>query len=305
MKIGHVPIEIAFLCPTMFVLVLTKNCSSCSTALGGPIKADQTCFISNEALKNVLDGILTKFVYPLAISHLDWARFSYLQLMSFSECKYQAPNFLNSSFEAACFAFEVINRSLHSFVSLPEEKKLVASILAALFSYSWEYSMNGGGINTESPAEFNIGKMVHGFLQGVGTGFWADLDPSVRTAAGTILVKVIRFVIFNTTQAISEEMLDLYVEWVMDLASILCQNVTELQGLMDQLLSEEKSLSSWPFWVGLDNQGESRSRFVIIDQFSMEEIPVSNYLCVQQWLALIIFATRTTDLLFYIYEVYI
>jgi hypothetical protein len=67
-----------------------------------------------------------------------------------AECKCQVPNFPNGSFEAACFSFKVINRSLHSFASLPEEKKLASSILAALFPYSWEYSMNGGGTDTES-----------------------------------------------------------------------------------------------------------------------------------------------------------
>lgn len=256
-------------------ITLTKNYSPCSTALGGSVKTDQACFLSKEALKNILDGILTKFVYPLAISRLDWARFFYFQLMSLADGNYQTPNIPKGSYEAACFAFEVIKRSLHCFTSLTEEKTLIASILATLVSHSWEYSMHGDNTAIDLPSEFNLGKMVHGFLQGVGTGFWAELDPSVRAAVGTILVKVIRFVVFNTTQPITEEMLDLYAQWVMDLASTLCQNDTELQGLLDQLLSEEKSLSSWPIWVGPDNEGESTS-CVIIDQASIKDIPVSD-----------------------------
>ncbi|KAJ3688315.1 hypothetical protein LUZ61_017479 [Rhynchospora tenuis] len=243
-------------------------------ALGGSVKADQTCFISKEALKNMLDGILTKFVYPLAISDLDFARFSSSQLISSSKAKYQE-DVPNGSYEAACFAFEVIKRSLYCFTLLPEEKTLIASILAALFSHSWEYSVNRENIHIEAPSGLNLGKLVFDFLKGVETGFWSDLDPSVRAAAGTILVNVIRFVVFNTTQRITEEMLEGYTQWVIELTSTVCQSDGELQGLLDQLLSEEKS-SSWPIWVGLDKQGKSRSCFVIVDQPSMENIPRSH-----------------------------
>ncbi|KAJ4772899.1 E3 ubiquitin-protein ligase listerin [Rhynchospora pubera] len=244
-------------------------------ALGGSSKADQTCFISKEALKNVIDGFLTKLVYPLAISHLNFAQFSSSQLISSSNAKYQAGNVPKSSCEAAYFAFEVIRRSVYCFTSLPEEKILIASVLAALFSHSWEYSVNRANSHIESPTGLNLGKMVFDFLKGVETGFWSDLDPSVRAATGTILVKVIRFAVFNPTQPITEEMLEWYTQWVIDLTSTVCQSDGELQGLLDQLISEEKSCS-WPIWVGLDKQGKSRSCFVIADQATMENIPTSH-----------------------------
>ncbi|KAJ3676469.1 hypothetical protein LUZ60_003881 [Juncus effusus] len=212
--------------------------------IGGSSKDDQTCFLSKQALKTVLDKFLQKLAFPLAESNFGWTRFSYTNLIPSHNTDY--------SYQNALSAFEVIKNSIYSIVSFNDAP--VSSILAALFCLAWEskYITHEEEYNIDNDdnnlSELKLGEMAHDFIKNLGTEFWADVDRRVRADVASSLVRVIRFAVFE------EGNCEIFCDFVMDLVSFLCQNETQIQAVLDQLLSEENSLATWPIWTQLNNQ---------------------------------------------------
>ncbi|XP_008782594.2 E3 ubiquitin-protein ligase listerin isoform X1 [Phoenix dactylifera] len=244
--------------------------------LGGSIEDDQICFLSKEALMITFKGILKNLSLILTTSPFHWAKFSCSLFLSDGSMDFshiQEPSSI-IQFERARFAFEVLEGSIFCLKLLDEDCSLISSILAALFIIDWECSMTShlGDDSSESckydadvkisvsasrdvvnnnsenqvSSKLALGRSMHAFCHKISTSFWRSLSSSIISRLGNILVQTIRCAVFETTDLSVNSVSALCSEWFLSMLEVICRDHTELQMLLDQMLSESRS---WPLWV--------------------------------------------------------
>ncbi|OAY73390.1 E3 ubiquitin-protein ligase listerin [Ananas comosus] len=244
--------------------------------LGGSVRDDQICFLSREAVIIVLRHILKSLTSVLTVSTFGWAKFS-CSLLFGAESEnlmHSQETSLSTRYEMARFAFEVLEGSIFCLKIIEEEYTLVPSILAALFIIDWESSMvsslacedNGiefckdaadvSQLGEETYPMLTLGGKISAFRSKMGQAFWTSLNLGILSRLGNILVQTIRFAVFETSELSSDRVADLCSQWVLNVLQTICHNHTQLQILLDNLLTEGES---WPFWVRPFFHDKSRS----------------------------------------------
>lgn len=214
----------------------------------------------------VLRHILKSLTSVLTVSTFGWAKFS-CSLLFGAESEnlmHSQETSLSTRYEMARFAFEVLEGSIFCLKKIEEEYTLVPSILAALFIIDWESSMvsslacedNGiefckdaadvSQLGEETYPMLTLGGKISAFRHKMGQAFWTSLNLGILSRLGNILVQTIRFAVFETSELSSDRVADLCSQWVLNVLQMICHNHTQLQILLDKLLTEGES---WPLWV--------------------------------------------------------
>lgn len=291
----------------MFIFLLDVLVSFCSAVLGGSIEDDQICFLSKEARMIIFKGILKNLSLILATSPFHWAKFSCSLLLSDGSMDFshiQEPSSI-SQFERARFAFEVLEGSIFCLRLLDEDCSLISSILAALFIIDWESSMTShlgddisesckhdadvkisgsaprdvvtNNLEEQVSSKFALGRSMHAFCHKMSTSFWRSFSSSIISRLGNILVQTIRCAVFETTDLSVILVSLLCSEWFLSMLEVICHGHTELQMLLDQMLSESRS---WPLWVAPLFHNGTRAANIQVKTVDMStNVRIPNFIC--------------------------
>lgn len=267
------------------------------TVLGGSIEDDQICFLSKESVVIIFEGLLKNLSLILTTSPFDWAEFSCSLLLPDGSMDF--PQIRESSsviqYERAQFAFEVLEGSIFCLKLLDDNCRLISSILAALFIIDWECSMTSHLVDDSSDsfkhdasvklsvsasrdvvndnseerisAKLALGRSIHSLRHKISTSFWTSLSSSIISRLGNILVQTIRHAVFETTGLSANGISTLCSEWFLSALEVICRSHTELQVLLDQLLSESRS---WPLWVAPLFHNGTRSANIQVKTVDMD-----------------------------------
>lgn len=238
-----------------------------SAVLGGSFEDDNTCFLAKETVISIYDGILKNLVSFVMASPFEWARFSSSLVLSSGSKELMQIH--ESSFvdrlKMAQFSFDVLEGTIFCLTLLGDVCLLFPSILAVVFIIDWECSMASHLSENDSlesckqeqfTAKMTFGRRIHAFLSKMSASFQRCLSPSNLSRLRTILVQAVRSSAFETNSLCADIISSLCCTWVLDILEFICHDQTELQSMLDQLLSED---DSWPLWVAPKFQDGSRS----------------------------------------------
>ncbi|WOK95851.1 E3 ubiquitin-protein ligase [Canna indica] len=269
--------------------------------LGGSTEDDQICFLSEELLIIVWEGILKKMASFLTSSSFHWAKFACSSFFSSDPddlLKLQEPSF-SMKFSMVQFAFEVLKGSIFCLRIIDNNCGLVSSIMAALLIVDWEYStvfevcqddnldsaehtddigicvwethnVIDNGFKEQDDAKLVLGRNIHAFRHMIST-ILKSSTPDTRSRFQNILVQAIRSALLGSDDLVTPVSC---CKLVLDMIEIMNHNGQELQTLLDQLLCEGKS---WPLWVKPLIHGGSRSVSIQVETVSTSVNEKSHY----------------------------
>lgn len=256
-----------------------------SAVLGGSTEDDGMCFVSGEVIVSVFQEILKNLVIFLSLSSFEWSRLSSSLLLSSRSLDLMQIQKSSSAdrLKIAQFSFEVLEGSW-TFCSkmLGEDHVLLPSILAAIFIIDWECSMlsclskedcsegTENMINSDSSlatdrtvlvdhskelfdAKLMLGRRMHAFIHKISVSLTL-FSSSNLSRLRSILVQTLRSAAFETNNLTSDRISSLCCKWMLDMLEVISHDETELQNMLDQLLTED---SSWTMWVAPPSRDES------------------------------------------------
>ncbi|KAL8237342.1 hypothetical protein R6Q59_018423 [Mikania micrantha] len=243
-------------------------------ALGGKTEESQTYLLSENTTISIFEEIFQKLQTFIGISSFTWVKGANNELSKAKEHVTIKGSMSSASvIEMANFSMEVLNGSFCRLINLAGNSTLLPRVLAALFVIDWEHStlavFSEGrdddavvlheDYDDEAYAEvmyrYNFCKSVHIFHKKINK-FLKNLSLDCRSSLGSILIQVIRCVVFNEDKLDIDKVTSLGCLFFLDIVDNLCQGQVEEQKLLDQLLNES---DSWPLWVTFDVKDGQRS----------------------------------------------
>ncbi|ONK62651.1 uncharacterized protein A4U43_C07F6420 [Asparagus officinalis] len=262
----------------------TSDARFLCAVLGGSTEDDRTCFVSGEVIVSVFQEILKNLVIFLSLSSFEWSRLSSSLLLSSRSLDLVQKSSSADRLKIAQFSFEVLEGSW-TFCSkmLGADHVLLPSILAAIFIIDWECSMSSclskedcseGTENLINPdislatdgmvlvdhskelfdAKLMLGRRMHAFIHKISVSSLMLFSSSNISRLRSILVQTLRSAAFETNNLTSDRISSLCCEWMLDMLEVISHDETELQNMLDQLLTED---SSWTMWVAPSSRDEN------------------------------------------------
>lgn len=200
----------------------------------------------------IYEEVLKKLLTFISESSISCVRDAVILLKDGSKVTEIASESPSNFIERAQFALGVLGGSFYGLRLLSEQSELPSSIIAVLFIIGWEsrmlMMMNSADAELEENIKFrsDFGEQVLSFNIKISKNFWNSLNTYNREQVGSVLTKFIRSAIVMRDNIDTSKITSLCCQWLLEVFEYFCQNGSEEQILLDQLLSKD---DKWPLWV--------------------------------------------------------
>ncbi|XP_024020214.1 E3 ubiquitin-protein ligase listerin isoform X1 [Morus notabilis] len=250
-----------------------SNSQFLCAVLGGSTKGDETSFVSRNASILIFEEILKKLLLFILESSSNWVRHACSMLTAGAVNSLLESKSSVDMAEEAEFALQVLDGSVFCLKALCEESDLVPSILAAVLVLDWEYRMGRSSddpfddeTTRASKARLDFGESVHVFCCKRSNQFQKCLNIQNLKRLQSILVQCIRSALFTEDKLNTENITSSCCMWVLEVLDYFCQDQSEEQDLLSQLLYKS---DMWPLWIVPD--------FSIAERLGLKNAPVTGH----------------------------